>query len=285
MYTLDDLIICIPTFKRKWPAILSLIRYTDDLTFYLCVREDDYNAGYYDEVQFKLPNIKYMLIKDVECIGETREQIIQQSIQMGYKFCLMMDDTQYGIHDTTNRITTLKTILQNCLNRFETDVYRKKAFAFNFARKAFSTTPKKQQTYFITQLCQTYILNLDVVKKYDLHFKKMSVVGVEDLTFYYEACKKKLVCLSDTRFIRIGQMPSTKKEGGCHYGNENRKERDVQNERFDILLRYFREHNYEGPLLKKVDSVLNPGTVYYKLNTKYAKETNAGMQKVVFKIN
>lgn len=275
MKDLSKLIVCVPTYKRKWPAVLSLIRYTDDIDFYLCVRKEDYEAGYYDEPQFKLPNLKFMVIDDVRCIGTTREAILRQSIELGYKYCFMLDDTQYGLHDTTNRIITLRTILHNCLERFESDKYADRAIAFNFARKAFSTIPKAQKTYFISQLCQTYIINLDLVQKYDLHFGAMDTVGVEDLMFYYTACNKGLVVLSDTRFIRIGQTPSTKKEGGCHYGNERRQERDVQNERFAIMLQYMDSlpESYDKAFIKRVDSVLHPGTCYYKLDTKYAKKT------------
>lgn len=271
MEDLSKLIICIPTYKRENPAILSLIRYTPNLDFYLCVRTSEYLSGYYDKPQFKLDNLKFMLLDEPQCIGETREQIMQRAIQDGYEYCLMIDDTQFGLHDTTNRITTLKTILSNCLKRFATDKYKDKAFAFIFSRKSFLNGPKKCKTYFLSQLCQTYILNLGICKEYDLHFKPMNVVGVEDLMFYYEAACKGLIALSDTRFIRIGLMPSVKKEGGCHVGNEKRHEQDVQNERFAILTKYYEEQGYTEPFIKRVDSVLYPGTFYYKFDTKYAK--------------
>ena len=271
MKDLSKLIICIPTDKRENPAILSLIRYSENLNFYLCVRRSEYESGYYDKPQFKMPNLRFMLLDEPKCIGETREQILQKSIKAGYKYCFMIDDTQFGLHDTSNRISTLKTILSNCIERFETDKYKNKAFAFIFSRKSFTNTPKKCKTYFLSQLCQTYIINLDIVQKYDLHFKPMNVVGVEDLTFYYEAAMKGLVALSDTRFIRIGLMPSVKKTGGCHVGNEKKSEKDVQNERFTILLDYYNKQNYTEPFIKRVDSVLYPGTFYYKFDTKYAK--------------
>lgn len=272
MTNLPDVIVCVPTYKRKWPAILSLIRYTPNVTFTLCVRKEDYDAGYYDDAQFNLPNIEYMLLTNVKCIGTTREFIVQESIRRGYKYCMMIDDTQYGIHDIHNRMHTFSGILRNCVNRLETDVLRDKAFGLNFTRKTFKQKFSSEETYFVSQLCQTYILNLDVIKKYDLHFGAMDTVGVEDLIFYYEACRKNLVCLNNTRFIRIGQMPSVKKEGGCHYGNERKCEQDVQNERFAILEQYVKTMNYTEPYLKRVDSILYPGTFYYKLDTKTAKK-------------
>ena len=46
---LDNLIICIPTYKRKWLSILPLIRQNQDLIFHLFVRKDDFDKGYYYE--------------------------------------------------------------------------------------------------------------------------------------------------------------------------------------------------------------------------------------------
>ena len=269
----DKLLICIPTYKRKWPSILPIIRQNDDLTFMLCVRKDEYLSGYYNEPQFNLQNIQYMLLDNVHCIGETREAILQYAINNNYNYCFMIDDTQYGLHDTTNRIKYLSTILDNCIERFETDKLKDKAFAFLFSRKAFSTTIKNQKTYFISQLCQTYILNCKICKDYDLHFKRMDEVGIEDLDFYIEAVNKGLVALSDTRFIRIGEHPSIKRDGGCHYEMEGKTNRDTQNIRADKLAVYINtRQDIDKNFLKRVDSVLYHGTYYYKFNTKYAKE-------------
>lgn len=272
---LSDLIICVPSYRRKNPLILALVECCPDLTFHFCVRASEFNNGFYDEPQFKKDNIRFMLLENVSCIGETREAILQESIRLGYKFCLMIDDTQFCIHDASNRIQFFDTILDNCLRRFETDPLKDKAFSFIFSRKSFSLSQNKQETYFITQLCQTYILNLELIQQYDLHFKRMDVVGVEDLIFYFEACCKGLVALSDTRFLRVGQMPSVKKKGGCHEGNEKRREQDVQNERFDILVKYVNsldDNLYDKNLVKRVDSILYPGTFYYKFDTDYAMD-------------
>lgn len=271
MNNLDKLIICIPTYKRKWPTILSLIRANQDLTFNMFVRKDDYDIGYYNEPQFKLSNLNFIPIDNVECIGTTREAILQYSIQQGYDYCFMIDDTQYGLHDTTNRISKFSTILNACLKRFETDSCKDRAVAFNFSRKAFSTSANKQKTYFISQLCQTYILNCKICKNYNLHFKKMNDVGIEDLCFYIEAADKELIVLSDTRFIRIGECSSKKREGGCHYNMEGKTERETQNIRAYKLANYVDKYVVDKNFLQKVDSILYPGTFYCKFNTKYAK--------------
>ena len=271
---LDNLIICIPTYKRKWLSILPLIRQNQDLIFHLFVRKDDFDKGYYYEKQFMLDNIRFIPITNVDCIGTTRDCILQYAIIKGYKYCLMIDDTQYGLHYITNKIKYLSTILKNCIDRFETDKYKDKAFSFVFSRKAFSTDLKRQKTYFLSQLCQTYILNCEICKKYDLHFKPMNEVGIEDLDFYIEACDKGLIALSDTRFIRIGEHPSIKREGGCHYNMEGTTERHTQNIRADKLADYIMTNDNikDKNFLKRVDSVLYPGTYYYKFNTKYAKQ-------------
>lgn len=271
---LSKLIICIPTYKRKWPAILSVIRANQDLIFNMFVRENDYEAGYYNDEQFKINNLKFVTLSNVNCIGTTREAILQYAINNGYKYCFMIDDTQYGIHDLTNSMKNLSSILKICIRRFETDKCNNAAVAFNFSRKAFTDANGIIETYFISQLCQTYILNCDICKKYDMHFKPMNEVGIEDLDFYIESASKGLIVLSDTRFIRIGEHPSVKREGGCHYNMEGKTERDTQNIRADKLADYIMANDNiaDKNFLQKVNSILYPGTYYYKFNTKYAKK-------------
>jgi len=272
---LSRLIICIPTYKRKWPVILSLIEANPELDFYFCVRKEEFDKGFYDEVQFLKDNIYFMTLENVTCIGETREAILQQCIEWRYKYCLMIDDTQYCIHDASNRIEAFDTILLNCLRRFENDPFSDRAFAFTFSRKAYSTTRGTKDRYFVSQLCQTYILNLDLIKKHDLHFERMDVVGIEDLMFYFKAACKGLVALSDTRFLRVGLMPSVKKKGGCHVGNENRNEYQVQLERMALMTSYIDslpDDEYDKKYIVKIDMTSIPGRYYYKFDSDYAEK-------------
>ena len=271
---INELIICIPTYKRKWPVILSLIDACPELTFNFCVRRSEFESGYYDEPQFKKDNIQFIMIDNVSCIGETREAILQICKSFDIKYCLMIDDTQFGLHDASNRIDNFKTILLNCLRRFENDPFSDRAFAFTFSRKAYSTTPLNKDRYFVSQLCQTYILNIDICKKYDLHFEPMNVVGIEDLMFYFKAACKGLVALSDTRFLRIGLMPSVKKKGGCHVGNENKSEYSVQLERMSLLTNYVNnlDDSYDKNYIVRVDMTSIPGRYYYKFDSDYAEE-------------
>lgn len=268
---LNDLCITIPTYKRKWPNFLQLVRQCDNLTFHVFVRENDYNNGYYNEPQFDLPNIKFVLLNDVHELGETRERMLQYAINNNYKYNLQMDDSQYGLQDTTGKINYFDSILLNCINRFETDIYKDKAFAFNFARKAYSNNIKKQKTYFLSQFCQTFILNCEICKQYDLHFHCLDYCGLEDLSFIIHAVNKGLIELSDTRFIKTGTapcLPSSK--GGCHDCNY----KELNRKRVEGIYNYVMstDNIIDKNFLQKVDSILYPETYYYKFNTKYAKK-------------
>ena len=267
---LNDIFISVPTYKRKWPNFLQLARQYDNLIFHVFVREDDYNAGYYNERQFDLPNIKFITLNDVHELGETRERMLQYAINNNYKYNLQMDDSQYGIQDTTDRIKYFDNILLACIERFETDTYKDRAFAFNFPRKAYSNSQNKQKTYFLSQFCQMFMLNCEICKKYDLHFHCLDYCGLEDLSFIIHAADKNLIELSDTRFIRIGIaacLPNQK--GGCHTVDYN----ELNKRRVEGIYNYIMTTDSikDKHFLKRVDSVLYPGTYYYKFNTKYAK--------------
>ena len=117
----NNLIICIPTYKRKWPAILGCIRLNQDLLFHMFVRKADYEAGYYDEAQFKLDNLKFVPIDGVHELGMTREKMLQYAINNGYEYCMQIDASQFGLQDITGKYVRLSEIIDACLNRFKTD--------------------------------------------------------------------------------------------------------------------------------------------------------------------
>lgn len=254
----NDMMICIPSYKRKNPRILSFIQKNPQIQFFFCVRKDEYENGFYNEPQFTLNNISFMLLENVHCIGETREQIMQNCIKLQKKYCFMIDDTQF---DFKYDDYSFDEILKYCLERLQNNKYADKAFSFIFSRK------HSNELYFGSQFCQAYILNLDIIKEYDLHFKPMNEVGIEDLTFYCEAAQKGLIALCDGRIVRVGEIPSVKKEGGCHVGNEHREEIDVQNERHAKFIAYYEKMHYDKRFIQKVNSILFPGSWYYKFDT------------------
>lgn len=269
----NEMIVCVPTYKRKWPVILSCIRSNKNITFYLFVRKSDYDNHYYDDEQFKLKNIVFVPIENVNCIGETREAILQYAISNKYKYCFMIDDTQYGLQDITDTYKSLYSILNACISRFEEDSKKDTSFAFVFHRKV-KYVNRCLKTYFLSQLCQTYILNCDVCKKYNLHFKAMKDVGIEDLDFYIEAADKNLVALSDTRFIRVGEPASISREGGCHYNMEAATNCETQLIRAKKLINYITSNNCitDKNFLKIQQSILYPGTFYCKFDSEYARK-------------
>lgn len=274
-YTLNDIMICIPTYKRKWPTILSLIRLTPNLTFNMFVRDDDYNNGYYNEPQFKLNNLRFITINDVHELGETRERMLQYAIKHNYAFCLQIDDSQFGLQDITGNIKSFSGILEKCLERYETDKYKEKAFVMNFSSDIDFRRLSKPESYFESQMCQTYLFNCNVCKQYDLHFHSLDYCGLEDCSFIIHAADKGLIELSDCRYIRNGRHASTAGEkGGCH-GNDTADTYLALNiKRAKDLEQYVMSNNSikDKKFLKVRQSILYPGTTYCKFDGKYARQ-------------
>ena len=214
------LCICIPTYKRKWPNILQLVRSEPRLPFYMFVRKSEWEAGYYDEPQFKIDNLHFVQLDNVKELGETREAIMQWARDNNYNFCMQIDDSQFGIMDISKIDDGLEHILIECMRRFRTDKCKDRAFAYDFARHITKDYDhKNHETYFLGMLCQTFIINVDLCKKYDMHFQSVEVGGIEDLPFYFTGMDNGLVCLSDYRFLKAGREPCQQKAhitGGCH---------------------------------------------------------------------
>lgn len=272
MNKLDELLVCIPTYKRKWPSILACIRLNKDVNFTMFVREDDYNAGYYNESQFYLKNLKFVPIANVHELGLTREAMLQYAIQHNYKYCLQIDDSQFGLQDITCTYHWLKDILLECIKRFETDKYKDKAFAMVFPRKV----KNLNELYYTDQMMQTFILNCNICKKYDLHFKSLDECGLEDMTFVIRAADKNLIELGEPRFIRIGRQGAIfGEDGGCHEENDNAATYlALNNKRAYESANYVMNDNSikDKKFLLVKNSVLWPGTQYVKFDYKYARK-------------
>lgn len=269
---LKEMIICIPTYKRKWPSILACIRLNQDLDFTMFVRKDDYETGYYDEPQFKLDNLNFVVIDGVHELGMTREKMLQYAINKGYKYCMQIDDSQFGLQDITGQYVRLSEIINECLLRFETDKHKDKAFVMNFIRNVENV--ESFQQYFLSQLCQTFILNCKVCKQYDLHFYSLDECGLEDLSFVIHAADKGLIELSDARFIRIGRPGSVVGEkGGCHEEDDKNKYLQLNIKRAKDIERYVMNCNdiKDKQFLLVKQSILYPGTTYCKFNCDYAR--------------
>lgn len=268
-----EFIICIPTYKRKWPTILSCIRLNQDLEFVMFVRKEDYDNGYYNEPQFKIDNLKFITIDNVEELGMTREKILQYAIDNNYKYCMQIDDSQFGLQDVSDKYRKLSEIIEYCIKRFKNDKYKDKAFAMNFCREAYYIRPYDQ--YFISQLCQTFILNCKVCKEHDLHFRNLNECGLEDLAFTIEAVDKGLVELTDTRFIRVGRPGAVRGEkGGCHDDDNENKYRELNIRRTNTIINYVKNNNnIKDKLLLEVSrDFFHLNLFYCRFNDVYARK-------------
>lgn len=269
---MDNVIICIPTYRRKWPSILSCVRLNSSLTFHMFVRKKDYDDGYYNCEQFKISNLKLIPMTDVDEIGMTREKMLEYAIEHHYKYCMQIDDSQFGLQDIYGKIFWLEDIIKTCINELEKDKNYDRIFCINFARKIDGN--KIGINYFFKQMVQTFIINCDVCKKYNLHFDNIHDCGLEDILFAIRAVDKGLIEFTDSRFIRIGRPGSIKGEvGGCH-DTDGDKYIAINKAKTDKLIEYIENAKdiSDKKLLLAKPSVWYPGTFCCQLNTNYAKE-------------
>lgn len=220
--------ICIPTYKRKDILAFELIKNNAEVIFDLCVRKEEFESGFYDEPQFKLPNIRFTLLQDVHDIGDTRQRILEIAEDEGYKYCMMLDDTVSKLKHNSDR---MKDIIEQVEDRFETDPLADRAVAFIFGRKL----GRKDVKYFGGQLMTGYVFNVQNCMKYDLRFHRTTFCGIEDLDFFIQMLMKSCIMLSDNSYVVKSLKPCSFKSGGTHDGTNPQDDANKYNAKFQLL--------------------------------------------------
>lgn len=220
----DNLVICVPTYKRKNPKILKMVADNPNVEFHFCVRRELYEQGFYQHL-LNIKNIRIVPFNNLTNIGNTRREIVNFANWLGKKYCMMIDDTQTEIYDYKKQTNDLKIITDDIIQRFEEDNFQYYAASFTIGKRK----KKEQHLYFQGQLCQVFILNLEVLNRYGINFKDCDEVGIEDLAFNIDCIAKGLINLSDSRYVRRGLPPCLNKEGGNHHESDNYDEQYLQN--------------------------------------------------------
>lgn len=226
---MNKLAIVIMTYKRKNFKAMNLIEQNQDLMFYLAVRKDELENGFYNEPQFEKQNIMFLPLTNVHDAGDTRQRINEEIYKRGYDYVFVLDDTVENIYDKSNKQKSLSDILDETIQYIKSDIYSDKIAGFVFHKRF---VRKKYCSF----LCQAIILNLNLLLKYGIQYYKISECGFDDFTITFDILKKGLYILNHKDFKRKskGTGPLHAIPGGTHI-----------DESFDVnnLINRFNERN------------------------------------------
>ena len=231
--------LCIPTYNRKSPKCLEMLKLDKELELDLFVRQELIDNGFYDDLA-KIERIHiHSLGTNVTCIGDTRERIFNWCRQHHIKFCAMFDDGICNLIDTHFETASISNILNYCCDIMSTSKFADKYAGFCYIKRIayyadghvaiYDDSKIAEEDYFLFAPFQSCLWNVDVITNYDLHMHTLEEVGFEDCAFFADCLKKGLVFGSRKNIKVDGIVPNETKSGGNHTLTENiEKKYDAQ---------------------------------------------------------
>lgn len=270
--------LCVPTYGRKNPLILRMLDNDDELEINFFVRQEDINAGFYDELALRDRVNIISLGFGLHELGETRQRIIDWCLDNGVRYCCMFDD---GITNVDHACCayTISEIFDTCIALMQHDKYHDKMVGWSFHKRwgiyedgrqvRWNDANVADEEYFLTMPAQALIIDCYKMTDNNITYKSLDEVGFEDCAFFADCVKKGLI-FGARRHIRIdGIVPNQKKKGGSHVDSESPEEKyDIQNARC---------MKYIGPMMgvrveKRYRSLADGLMSYIIFNTDYYRE-------------
>lgn len=226
--------VCIPTYKRMFPASLRLAQQSNvDIHYF--VRQSDFDNGFYNHFYDISEKIHLHPITGVHELGETRQSILDYCIDNDIDYCIMLDD---GVYKFGKSNKSMNKFIKRIIDKFE-DSYGA-TVAGSFVKRGY-TLPNGERgkikrkidcDYFGNIPTQAIILNVKRCQQHELSYKSIDEVGFEDCAFFIDAIKKGCFIVSDNSWTFEAIVPNAKKNGGSHEFTTNLEEKyDIQMKR------------------------------------------------------
>lgn len=234
--------LCVPTYGRKEPKILEMLKKDKSLEIDFFVRGEDYDRGFYDELKRKKRVKVHSLGRGLHELGETRQRILEWCQSYDVRYCCMFDDGIVDVVDEMIPQLTISEVFEHCIHLMQTDKLHDNIVGWSFHKRngiyADGSTCKwnddhvKQERYFLTMPAQALIIDVAMTTFHKIEYKSLDEVGFEDCAFFADCVKEGLI-FGARKYIKIdGAVPNEKKVGGSHVASEDIELKyDEQNKR------------------------------------------------------
>lgn len=224
--------ICIPTYKRKQPLCLKMLKEDSNVELNLFVRQELLDEKFYDELEKRDRVNVISLGYGLHELGETRERIMQWCRDNEVKYCVMLDDGVYNIQssifsdiDSAYHITRTIELMCNRMDWEKENVIGAsfmKYEAMNCYEHKTTLDKNIVEEYYLANVpTQAVLLDIKKCEKYDLHYKSLDKVGFEDCAFFVDALKKGCLYASAPQWLFAAIVPNAVKPGGSHEKTTN----------------------------------------------------------------
>lgn len=234
--------LCVPTYGRKMPKILDMLKADKNITINFFVRGEDYDSSFYDD----LKNIERVNVHSLGYglheLGETRQRIAEWCYKNNIEFCFMFDDGITNLVNTVALHKTITEIMEDVIDYMQCDPLKHKLIGWSFHKRfgeyangdkvLWDDSHIKDERYFLSLPAQALVINIKTMFKYKLAYKSLDEVGFEDCAFFADCVKQGLIFAARKNIVIDGVVPNEIKLGGSHTKLENlEKKYDAQNRR------------------------------------------------------
>lgn len=220
----------VPTYKRKNPLILEMLQKDKTLTINLCVRREELESGFYDDLksnaQINIVDLGYNLTE----LGLTRKRIIDYCIANDIRYCFMFDDGISSVDDSEHPSYSISQVFNNIIDIMQNDEYSENVVGFTFVKRRFidNVTGKyvtkrnrhlADRNYFLTYAGQAVCLDTYKLNEHHISYHSLDEVGFEDAAMLGDTIKAGLIWCSRKSISIDGVIPNVQKPGGSHSDN------------------------------------------------------------------
>ena len=184
----------------------------------------------------------------------------------------MFDDGLTKVSDLSEEDSTISSCIKKAIDFLKKkQKEHKEVFCYTFyrLRNNFLGVHKVDE-YFVGFPLQAEIIDLDYIRKYNINFKSMKEVGLEDIAFFVDAVKAGLIFVSNQDIHIEGKLPNTIEKGGSHQEDIDAFEKKRDNDH-KKLMQYVGKM-YGIMLTKKYRESLGFCLTYAKIDFSYFRD-------------
>lgn len=199
-----EVAIVICSYKNRTDVLFKHLNSIKDFDIYIAVRDYDYIESGYDKYEFN-DNIKFLYLKDVTNIANTRYAATEQVLDLGYKGMIMIDDDIEGYvlytTDSEKRTTSdaykpkKKSIEDTCKYMVDkANEYDAGVVGINFSGHVHWQKPNSIRVNKHISWGAFVFINLDLCRKYNIRHEK-NVDLFEDMDVAMQFLLNGITCI------------------------------------------------------------------------------------------
>lgn len=227
-----------PTYKRKSPRILELMKKFPNDDIYFCVRKEEFEKGFYDEWKTN-EHCKFILLEGCSNIGNTRKKILEYCFEHNEKYITMLDDNVFDV--ICEGENSLNQIFEKVIDDERSDPYFDRVAAIRIPKKKARINKSGTKNY-SASVNLIFILDIEKIKLAGINFEDSLNCGHEDFVFAYELHMNGL-CSVNSKIAKVRSrscLPHLVTSGGTHENQTTNDAIKMMNDKCELSIEYLK---------------------------------------------